>query len=509
MISTCSVARLNLAQPLLSGSASVRPFRRPTGSFVQSAVSTSPSYDDETVKKFVLATVLWGAVGMTVGLLLALQLAFWQMNFGVPWLSFGRLRPLHTNAVIFAFAGNAIFAGVYYSTQRLCRVRMFSDALSRLHFWGWQAIIVGAALTLPLGITQSKEYAELEWPLDLAVVLVWVAFGVNFFGTLARRKEKHLYVALWFYIATVIAIAILYIVNNLAVPVSLTKSYGVFAGVQDALIQWWYGHNAVAFFLTTPFLGLMYYFLPKAAQRPIYSYRLSIVHFWALVFLYIWAGPHHLIYTALPDWAQSVGVVFSVMLIAPSWGGMLNGFLTLRGAWDRVRTDFAVKFFVVAITFYGMSTFEGPMMAVPSVNSLSHYTDWTIGHVHSGALGWVGFTTFAMLYYLVPRLWNRPLYSGKLAEIHFWAGTLGIVIYIVPMWISGVQQGLMWRAVNADGTLTYGNFVDTVQTLFPFYLLRAVGGSLYITGLLLMGWNFGKTISSPPPASLPENATTA
>jgi len=454
------------------------------------------SFDDAIVRKFVLATMLWGVVGMLVGLVIALELALPNLSGGVPWLSFGRLRPLHTNAVIFAFAGNAIFAGMYYSTQRLVKARLFSDLLSNLHFWGWQAIIVSAALTLPFGITVSKEYAELEWPIDIAITLVWVIFAVNFFGTLIKRREKHIYVAIWFYIATIVTVAMLHIVNSLEIPVSFLKSYSVYAGVQDGLVQWWYGHNAVAFFLTTPFLGLMYYFMPKAAGRPVYSYRLSIIHFWALVFLYIWAGPHHLLNTALPEWAQTVGMLFSVMLIAPSWGGMINGLLTLRGAWDKLRDDPVLKFFVVGITFYGMSTFEGPMMSIRSVNALSHYTDYTIGHVHGGALGWNGFIAFGMIYYLLPKLWKVPVYSAKLAMAHFWTATIGIVLYVTSMWTAGITQGLMWRAFTAQGTLKYPDFVETVVKLQPFYWLRALGGLLYLVGLLVMVYNVYKTVAA-------------
>jgi cytochrome c oxidase cbb3-type subunit I/II len=453
------------------------------------------SYNDQIVRNFVIATVIWGFVGMLVGLIIALQLSFPELNFGIPYLTFGRLRPLHTNAVIFAFAGNAIFAGIYYSTQRLCKARMLSDALSKIHFWGWQLIIVSAALTLPLGITVSKEYAELEWPIDIAITLIWVVFAINLMGTIIRRREKHIYVALWFYIATIVTIAMLHIVNSLSLPVSLFKSYPVFAGVQDALVQWWYGHNAVAFFLTTPFLGLMYYFVPKAIGRPVYSYRLSIIHFWSLVFLYIWAGPHHLLNTSLPEWSQTMGVVFSVVLIAPSWGGMINGLLTMRGAWDRVRTDVILKFFVVGITFYGMSTFEGPMMSIRVVNALSHYTDYTIGHVHAGALGWNGFITFGMIYYLIPKLWKREVYSQKLMTWHFWLGTIGIVIYVTAMYTAGITQGLMWRAFNESGLLKYPDFVETVSKLAPFYYLRALGGFMYLTGVVLSIFNIFKTIS--------------
>ena len=452
------------------------------------------SYDDAVVRRFVTATLVWGFVGMLVGVIIAAQLAYWPLNTGLPWLSYGRLRPLHTNAVIFAFAGNAIFAGIYYSMQRLCKTRMYSDTLSRIHFWGWQAIIISAALTLPFGITVSKEYAELEWPIDIAITLIWVIFAINLFGTLARRREKHIYVAIWFYIATVLTVAMLHIVNSLAIPVSLTKSYPVFAGVQDALVQWWYGHNAVAFFLTTPFLGLMYYFMPKAAERPVYSYRLSIIHFWSLVFLYIWAGPHHLLNTSLPEWAQTMGVVFSITLIAPSWGGMINGLLTLRGAWDRLRTDTILKFFVTGITFYGMSTFEGPMMSIKAVNALSHYTDWTIGHVHGGALGWNGFIAFGMIYWLIPRLWKVEVYSKRLMNLHFWIATLAIVLYMTSMWTSGVTQGLMWKAFNSDGTLQYPDFVETVTKIVPFYFIRLLAGMLYLTGIAVMLYNFCRSV---------------
>jgi cbb3-type cytochrome c oxidase subunit I len=469
----------------------------------------SPRYDDAIVRAFLIATLLWGVVGLLVGVIIALQLAWWPANTTLPYFAFGRLRPLHTNAVIFAFAGNAIFTGVYYSTQRLCGVRMFSDLLSKVHFWGWQAIIVSAAITLPLGITTGKEYAELEWPIDIAITLIWVVFAINFFGTLARRKTRHLYVALWFYIATIVAIAILHIVNSLEVPATLWVSYPIFAGVQDALVQWWYGHNAVAFFLTTPFLGLMYYFIPKAVRRPVYSYRLSIVHFWALVFIYIWAGPHHLQFTALPDWAQSLGATFSVMLLAPSWGGMLNGLLTLRGAWDRVRTDPVVKFFVVAVTFYGMATFEGPMLALKWVNSLSHYTDWTVGHTHGGTLGWVGFMTFGMVYWLVPKLWNRPLASERLANLHFWMGTLGIILYIVSMWAAGITQGLMWRAFDDKGLLLYPNFLETVIRLRPFYWTRLIGGLLYFLGICVGVWNLWRTARGPAPQTTTATAEVA
>ena len=457
------------------------------------------TYDDHSVRRFLLASVLWGAVGMLVGVLIAAQLAFPQLNVA-PWFSFGRLRPLHTNAVIFAFVGNMIFAGVYYSTQRLCKARMASDLLSALHFWGWQLIIVSAAISLPLGYTQSKEYAELEWPIDIAIALIWIVFAINFFVTLQRRREKHLFVALWFYIATILTVAVLHVVNSLALPVfSGIKSYSVFAGVQDALVQWWYGHNAVAFFLTTPILGIMYYFLPKAAERPVYSYRLSIIHFWALIFMYIWAGPHHLLYTALPDWAQSMGMVFSIMLWAPSWGGMINGLLTLRGAWGRLREDPVLKFMIAGVTFYGMATFEGPLLSIKSVSGLAHYTDWIIGHVHSGALGWNGFMAAGMFYYLVPRLWGRPLHSKAAADFHFWIGTFGILLYTISMWISGITQGLMWRATTSDGALLYPSFVETLLAIRPLYIIRALGGTMYLAGFVLMAWNLVKTLRAGAP----------
>lgn len=455
-------------------------------------------YDDKIVKQFVMATIVWGAVAFLVGIVIATQLADWRLNLGLPWLTFGRLRPLHTNAAIFAFAGNAIFAGIYHSTQRLLRTRMFSDVLSKIHFWGWQLIIVSAAITLPLGYTVSKEYAELELPIKVAIAVVWVIFGTNFFLTLKHRKEQHIYVAIWFYIATIITVALLHVVNSINIPVSFLKSYPVYAGVQDALVQWWYGHNAVAFFLTTPFLGLMYYYIPKAANRPIYSYRLSIVHFWSLVFIYIWAGPHHLLHTALPDWVQTLGMVFSLMLWAPSWGGMINGLLTLRGAWDKVRTDPVVKFLITAVTFYGMSTFEGPLLSIKSVSSLAHYTDWIVAHVHGGALGWNGFLTFGMLYYLVPKLWNTKLYSVKLANVHFWIGTLGILLYILSMWAAGITQGLMWRATDAQGQLLYPDFVETVIRIVPLYYVRAVGGTLFLAGFLVMIYNVWRTIKLAP-----------
>lgn len=450
-------------------------------------------YDNQIVKSFAIATVLWSVVGMLVGLIIAIQLYAPALNLGIPYLTFSRLRPLHTNAVIFAFVGNGIFMGVYYSLQRLLKARMFSDFLSKLHFWSWQLIIVCAAITLPLGITTSKEYAELEWPIDILITLVWVVFAVNLFGTIAKRREKHLYVAIWFYIATIVTVAVLHIVNSIELPVTFLKSYSAYAGVQDALVQWWYGHNAVAFFLTTPYLGLMYYFMPKAANRPIYSYRLSIIHFWALIFLYIWAGPHHLLYSALPDWAQSLGTVFSIMLIAPSWGGMINGLLTLRGAWDKLREDVVLKFMVVAITAYGMSTFEGPMLSLKNVNALAHFTDWIIAHVHIGALGWNGFLTFGILYWLIPRLWNTTLFSKKLANFHFWIGFLGIVVYASSMYWSALVQTLMWKQFTPQGLLQYPNFLETVLQIVPMYVIRSIGGLLYLTGVLVMVYNLIKT----------------
>jgi cytochrome c oxidase cbb3-type subunit I/II len=460
------------------------------------------TYDEDIVRKFVTATMTWGLVGMLVGVWLALELAAPQLNLS-RYVAFGRLRPLHTNAVIFAFAGNAVFAAVYYTTQRLLKARMFSDVLSRIHFWGWQAIIVTAAITLPLGYTQGREYAELEWPVDLAIAVVWVIFAVNFFVTVAQRREKHLYVSLWFYIASILTIAVLHIFNNLVVPAGLGKSYSLFAGVQDALLQWWYGHNAVAFVLTTPFLGLMYYFLPKALDRPIYSYRLSILHFWSLVFIYIWAGPHHLHYTSLPAWASSLGMIFSVMLWMPSWGGMINGLLTLRGAWHKVAEEPVLKFFVVGLTFYGMSTFEGPMMSVKSVNALSHYTDWTIAHVHAGALGWVGFMSFGMIYWLVPRLFQAPLHSKKLASTHFWMATVGIALYVVSMWAAGITQGLMWRAFDSTGRLAYPDFLETSTRLVPMYWVRAVGGTLYLIATAIGAYNIARTWMARPRAYAP------
>lgn len=450
-------------------------------------------YDNKIVTWFAYATAFWGIVGMIAGLLAALQLTFPSLSFNLAATTFGRVRPVHTNAVIFAFVGNGIFMGVYYSLQRLCKARMFSDKLSKIHFWGWQAIIVFAAITLLAGFTTGKEYAELEWPLDILITLVWVVFGWNMIGTIIKRRERHLYVAIWFYIATLVTVAMLHIVNSVELPYSWMQSYSAYAGVQDALVQWWYGHNAVAFFLTTPYLGLMYYFLPKAANRPVYSYRLSIIHFWALIFLYIWAGPHHLLYNALPDWAQSLGTVFSIMLIAPSWGGMLNGLLTLRGAWDKVREEPVLKFMVVAITAYGMATFEGPMLSLKSVNAISHFTDWTIAHVHVGALGWNGFLTFGILYWLIPRIFRTSLYSKKLANVHFWIGTLGIVFYVVPMYWAGFLQASMLKEFTPEGQLKY-QFLETVQQMRPYYMMRSIGGMLFLAGTLIMAYNLIKTI---------------
>lgn len=450
-------------------------------------------YNDKISRQFIAASILWGIVGMLVGVLVASQLAFWKLNFDTSWLSFGRLRPLHTNAVIFAFVGNMLFAGIYYSTQRLLKTRIASDLLSSIHFWGWQLIIISAAITLPLGLSQAKEYAELEWPIDIAIALIWVVFAINFFWTIKKRNEKNLYVALWFYIATIITVAVLHIVNNLSIPLGLFKSYSVFSGVQDALVQWWYGHNAVAFFLTTPILGIMYYFMPKAIGKPVYSYRLSIIHFWALVFLYIWAGPHHLLNSSLPDWAQNLGMVFSLMLWAPSWGGMINGLLTLRGAWHKLRTDPVVKFFVAGITFYGMSTFEGPLLSIKSVNALAHSTDWIIGHVHGGALGWNGFMAAGMFYWMVPKLFGTKLHSEKLANLHFWLGLIGILLYVAAMYTSGLTQGLMWRALTEDGTLLYANFLESIFASRNMYFVRLIGGSLYLATFILMAYNLWQT----------------
>ena len=457
-------------------------------------------YDNKIVRNFIYASIVFGVVGMLVGLILAFLFLFPNLTSGISFLSFGRLRPLHTNAVIFAFVGNAMFAGVYYSMQRLLKTRMFSDFLSKVHFWGWQLIIVAAAVSLPLGYSTSKEYAELEWPIDIAIALIWVVFGINMIGTIIKRRERHIYVAIWFYIATFVTVAVLHIFNSLELPVSAMKSYSVYAGVQDALVQWWYGHNAVAFFLTTPFLGMMYYFVPKVANRPVYSYRLSIIHFWSLIFIYIWAGPHHLLYTALPDWAQNLGVVFSVMLIAPSWGGMINGLLTLRGVWDKVRTDAVLKFFVVAITGYGMATFEGPMLSLKNVNAIAHFTDWIIAHVHVGALAWNGFLSFGMIYWLIPRMTKTKLFSEKLANFHFWIGTLGIILYSLPMYVAGFTQASMWKQFKPDGgALQYGNFLETVTELMPMYWMRAVGGTLYLTGVIVLVYNIIRTVRQGSP----------
>ncbi len=453
------------------------------------------AYDNKAVKQFAYATAIWGVVGMTAGLFAALQLVWPELNFNLPQTTFGRVRPIHTNAVIFAFVGNGIFMGVYYSLQRLCKARMWSDKLSRIHFWGWQSIIVFAALSLAWGFTTGKEYAELEWPIDILITLIWVVFGLNMFMTIIKRRERHLYVAIWFFIATWVTVAMLHIVNSFEWPVHLMKSYSWYAGVQDALVQWWYGHNAVAFFLTTPYLGLMYYFIPKAANRPVYSYRLSIIHFWALIFLYIWAGPHHLLYTSLPDWAQSLGVVFSIMLLAPSWGGMINGLLTLRGAWDRVREDAVLKFMVVAVTAYGMATFEGPMLSLKNVNAISHFTDWTIAHVHVGALGWNGFLTFGVLYWIIPKMWNTTLYSKRWANWHFWLGTLGILLYAIPMYWAGWRQYEMMSEFTAEGPLRY-SFIDMLDGLKSFFMLRSLGGLVYLVGVFFMVANLIKTIKA-------------
>ena len=457
-------------------------------------MDTALNYNYRVVKQFAIATVVWGVVGMLVGVIIAAQLAWPALNFDTAWLTYGRLRPLHTNAVIFAFGGCALFATSYYVVQRTCQVRLFSDTLASFTFWGWQLVIVAAAISLPLGFTQGKEYAELEWPIDILIALVWVSYAVVFFGTLIKRKTSHIYVANWFYGAFILTVAVLHIVNSAAMPATMTKSYSAYTGVQDAMIQWWYGHNAVGFFLTAGFLGMMYYFIPKQAERPVFSYRLSIVHFWALIFTYMWAGPHHLHYTALPDWAQSLGMVFSLILLAPSWGGMINGIMTLSGAWHKLRSDPILKFLVVSLSFYGMSTFEGPMMSIKTVNALSHYTDWTVGHVHSGALGWVGLVSMGSIYYLIPRLsGKKEMWSVKLIEWHFWTATIGIVLYIASMWIAGVMQGLMWRAVNTDGTLTY-TFVEGVKATFPYYVIRVSGGALYLGGMLMMAFNVFKTV---------------
>ena len=458
------------------------------------------TYNYKVVRQFSIMTLVWAIVGMTVGVFIAAQLAWPALNFDIPWLTFGRIRPLHTNAVIFGFGGSALFATSYYVVQRTCHVRLLSDKLAAVTFWGWQLIIVLAALTLPFGLTQSKEYAELIWPIDILITLVWVIYAVVFFGTIVKRRVRHIYVANWFFGAYIITIAILHIFNSAAVPTSLLHSYSAYAGVQDAMVQWWYGHNAVGFFLTAGFLGMMYYFVPKQANRPVYSYRLSVVHFWALIFTYIWAGPHHLHYTALPDWTQTLGMVMSLILLAPSWGGMINGIMTLSGAWEKLRTDPVLRLMIVSISFYGMSTFEGPMMAIKTVNALSHYTDWTIGHVHSGALGWVALISMSSLYYLIPRLFNRELYSLKLVEAHFWTATIGIVLYISSMWVAGIMQGLMWRATNSDGTLTY-SFVESVQAMHPYFIVRFMGGVFFLVGAVIMVVNIWKTIAGAKPAT--------
>ncbi|QEC79561.1 cytochrome-c oxidase, cbb3-type subunit I [Mucilaginibacter ginsenosidivorax] len=450
-------------------------------------------YDNKIVRNFGIATVIWGIIGMTVGLIVAIQLYHPAANMGNQYTTYGRIRPLHTNAVIFAFVGNAIFMGVYYSLQRLLKARMFSDVLSQIHFWGWQLIILSAVITLPLGLTTSHEYAELEWPIDIAITIIWVVFGWNMFGTIFKRRERHLYVAIWFYIATFVTIAVLHIVNSFELPVSAFKSYMVYAGVQDALVQWWYGHNAVAFFLTTPYLGMMYYFLPKMANRPIYSYKLSILHFWALIFIYIWAGPHHLLYTTLPGWAQSLGVAFSIMLIAPSWGGMINGLLTLRGSWDKVRDDVILKFMVVGLTAYGMATFEGPMLSLKQVNGIAHFSDWIIAHVHVGALGWNGFLTFAILYWLIPRIYKTELFSKKMASFHFWIGTLGILFYAIPMYWAGFTQSLMLKEFTAEGMLKYPNFLESTLQILPMHMMRSAGGAMYLLGVIVMAYNLTRT----------------
>ncbi len=469
--------------------------------------ASAVAYNDKVVRQFALAAVLWGVVGMLVGVIVAAQLAWPELNLGIPYLSFGRLRPLHTNAVIFAFGGCTLFATSYYVVQRTCGVRLISDKLAAFTFWGWQLIILSAAITLPLGITSGKEYAELEWPIDIAITLVWVAYAIVFFGTIGIRKVRHIYVANWFFGAFILTVALLHVVNSAEIPVTMWKSYSAYAGVQDAMVQWWYGHNAVGFFLTAGFLGMMYYFIPKQAGRPVYSYRLSIVHFWALIFTYMWAGPHHLHYTALPDWTQSVGMIFSLILLAPSWGGMINGIMTLSGAWNKLRDDPILKFLIVSLSFYGMSTFEGPMMSIKTVNALSHYTDWTIGHVHSGALGWVGLVSMGSLYFLIPRMFGKKqMFSVRAIELHFWIATIGIVLYIAAMWIAGVMQGLMWRAVNPDGTLTY-SFVESVKATYPFYVIRLTGGLLYLGGMCIMAWNTVMTATSSGSAAAAAPAT--
>ena len=466
-------------------------------------------YNDKVVRQFALMTVVWGVVGMLVGVIIAAQLLFPVLNFDLPWLTFSRLRPLHTNAVIFAFGGSAIFATSYYIVQRTCHVRLFSDGLAAFTFWGWQVVILLAAVSLPLGWTTGKEYAELEWPIDLLIAVVWVSYGIVFIGTLAKRKVEHIYVANWFFAAFIITVAVLHIVNSAQIPVTMTKSYSAYAGVVDAMVQWWYGHNAVGFFLTAAFLGMMYYFVPKQAGRPIYSYRLSIVHFWSLISIYMWAGPHHLHYTTLPDWAQSLGMLFSLMLLAPSWGGMINGIMTLSGAWHKLRTDPILKFLIVSLSFYGMSTFEGPMMSIKTVNALSHYTDWTIGHVHSGALGWVGMISMGCMYHLIPRLWGKKeVYSLRLVSWHVWLATLGIVVYASAMWVSGIMQGLMWREYDANGFLAY-SFVETVEAMHPYYVIRAFGGALFLVGGLIMVYNLYRTIKGAQPVTQPVGMVSA
>ncbi|MDD3763602.1 MAG: cytochrome-c oxidase, cbb3-type subunit I [Nevskiales bacterium] len=473
---------------------------------MSTTTAPAPVYHDTVVRQFAVMTVVWGIVGMLVGVIIAAQLMFPALNFDIPYLTFSRLRPLHTNAVIFAFGGSALFATSYWVVQRTSQVGLFLPKLASFTFWGWQVVIVSAAITLPLGITQSKEYAELEWPIDLLIAAVWVAYAVVFFGTIAVRKASHIYVANWFYGAFIIAVAVLHIVNSAAIPVSLTKSYSAYSGAVDAMVQWWYGHNAVGFFLTAGFLGMMYYFVPKQAGRPIYSYRLSVVHFWALISIYMWAGPHHLHYTALPDWVQSLGMVFSLILLAPSWGGMINGIMTLSGAWHKLRDDPILKFMIVSLSFYGMSTFEGPMMSIKTVNALSHYTDWTIGHVHSGALGWVAMISIGSIYVLIPRLWNKPqMYSIPAINLHFWLSTIGTVLYITAMWIAGVMQGLMWRAVEDDGTLTY-SFIESLKATYPYYGVRLFGGVVFLSGMLVMAWNVWKTIATPTPQSVANTA---
>ena len=461
------------------------------------------TYNYKVVRQFAIMTLVWGIVGMLVGVVIAAQLLWPDLTYGIPWLSYGRLRPLHTNAVIFAFGGSALFATSYYAVQRTCHTRLFAGPLAGFTFWGWQLIIVLAALSLPMGLTTGKEYAELEWPIDLLIAVVWVSYAIVFFGTLATRKVKHIYVANWFFGGFILTVALLHIVNSAEIPVSMFKSYSAYAGVQDAMVQWWYGHNAVGFFLTAGFLGMMYYFVPKQAGRPVYSYRLSVVHFWALIFTYMWAGPHHLHYTALPDWAQSIGMVFSLILLAPSWGGMINGIMTLSGAWHKLRTDPILKFLITSLSFYGMSTFEGPMMSIKTVNSLSHYTDWTVGHVHSGALGWVAMISIGSLYYIIPRLFGRvEMYSVRLITLHFWVATIGVVLYIAAMWIAGVMQGLMWRSVNPDGTLTY-TFVESVKSTYPFYAIRLLGGVMYLGGMLIMAYNVWKTVAGAKAVDAP------